>query len=32
MIYDFDQDSGIQLSQAFSLGVLYSFQNFEDKK
>jgi hypothetical protein len=32
LLYDFDQDSGIQLSQAFSLGVLYSFQNFEDKK
>lgn len=32
MIYDYDQDSGIQLSQAFSLGVLYSFQNFEEKK
>jgi DUF3078 family protein len=32
MIYDFDQDSGVQLSQAFSLGVLYSFQNFEEKK
>jgi hypothetical protein len=32
MLYDYDQDSGIQLSQAFSLGVLYSFQNFEEKK
>jgi len=32
MIYDFDQDSGVQLSQAFSLGVLYAFQNFEEKK
>jgi hypothetical protein len=32
MIYDYDQDSGIQLSQAFSLGVLYAFQNFEEKK
>jgi hypothetical protein len=32
LLYDFDQDSGLQLSQAFSLGILYSFQNFEDKK
>ncbi len=32
MIYDFDQDGDVQLSQAFSLGVLYSFQNFESKK
>lgn len=32
MIYDFDQDSGIQLNQLFNLGFLYSFRNFEDKK
>lgn len=32
LLYDFDQDSGIQLSQAFSLGVLYTFQNYQDKK
>lgn len=32
LLYDFDQDSGVQLSQAFSLGVLYSFQNWEEKK
>lgn len=32
LIYDYDQDSGIQLSQAFSLGILYSFQNYEEKK
>jgi hypothetical protein len=31
LIYDFDQDSGIQLSQAFSLGILYSFQNYAEK-
>ncbi len=31
LLYDFDQDSGVQLSQAFSLGVLYTFQNFKDK-
>ncbi|MBX2915734.1 MAG: DUF3078 domain-containing protein [Cyclobacteriaceae bacterium] len=29
LVYDFDQDSGVQLSQAFSLGVLYTFQNFD---
>lgn len=32
LLYDFDQDSGVQLSQAFSLGFQYSFQNYEDKK
>jgi hypothetical protein len=32
LLYDFDQDSGVQLSQAFSLGVLYTFQNYQDKK
>jgi hypothetical protein len=32
LIYDYDQDSGIQLSQAFSLGILYSFQNYDEKK
>jgi len=30
-LYDIDQDSGLQLSQAFSIGVLYTFQNFEKK-
>lgn len=29
LLYDFDQDAGVQLSQAFSLGVLYTFQNFK---
>lgn len=28
LLYDLDQDSGLQLSQAFSLGILYTFQNF----
>jgi hypothetical protein len=28
-IYDFDQDHSPQYSQAISLGVLYTFQNFE---
>lgn len=31
-LYDYDQDSGIQLSQLFNIGFLYSFQNFEEKK
>ncbi len=29
MIYDYDQDNAVQLSQAFSLGFLYTFQNFK---
>ena len=29
MLYDFDQDSGLQVSQAFSLGMLYTIQNFK---
>lgn len=32
LLYDYDQDSGVQLSQTFNLGVLYTFQNYEDKK
>lgn len=32
LIYDYDQDNAVQLAQAFSLGVAYSFQNFEEKK
>lgn len=32
LLYDYDQDSGVQLSQALTLGVLYTFQNYEDKK
>ncbi|HRI78986.1 MAG TPA: DUF3078 domain-containing protein [Cyclobacteriaceae bacterium] len=32
MVYDYDQDASAQYSQAFSLGILYSFQNFADKK
>ncbi len=32
MIYDYDQDASAQYSQAFSLGVLYTFQNFVEKK
>ena len=32
LLYDIDQDSGLQTSQAFSLGILYSFQNFAPPK
>jgi hypothetical protein len=32
MIYDFDQDSGAQFSQVFSLGFLYTFQNYDEPK
>lgn len=32
LLYDVDQDSSLQTSQAFSLGVLYSFQNFAPPK
>jgi len=31
-IYDYDQDASPQYSQALSLGVLYTFQNFAEKK
>jgi hypothetical protein len=30
LIYDYDQDKDVQLSQAFSLGVMYSFQNYKE--
>ena len=30
LLYDYDQDSGAQMSQAFSLGILYAFQNYKD--
>ncbi|WP_254157225.1 DUF3078 domain-containing protein [Chryseosolibacter indicus] len=32
LLYDFDQDSGAQLSQVFSFGFLYTFQNYQDSK
>jgi Protein of unknown function (DUF3078) len=32
LLSDYDQDNHVQLSQAFSLGILYSFQNYEEKK
>jgi hypothetical protein len=28
MLYDYDQDSGAQFTQVFSLGFTYSIQNF----
>jgi hypothetical protein len=31
LIYDYDQDSGAQVSQVFNLGFAYSFQNYTDK-
>ncbi len=32
LLYDHNQDNRMQVSQAFSLGVLYTFQNYEEKK
>ncbi|MEJ0033173.1 MAG: hypothetical protein WDO15_23840 [Bacteroidota bacterium] len=32
LLYDYDQDPGAQWSQVFSLGMLYTIQNYEDKK
>jgi hypothetical protein len=32
LLYDYDQDTGAQLSQVFSIGFLYTFQNYEDPK
>ena len=32
LLYDFDQDSGAQISQVFNLGFAYSFQNYEEPK
>lgn len=32
LIYDIDQDSGAQLSQAFNFGFAYSFQNYKELK
>ncbi len=30
VMYDYDQDSEVQVSQAFSIGFLYTFQNFKE--
>jgi hypothetical protein len=32
MLYDYDQDSKAQISQLLNIGLLYTFQNYEDKK
>jgi hypothetical protein len=32
LLYDYDQDSGLQVSEFFSVGFLLSFQNYEDPK
>jgi hypothetical protein len=32
VLYDRNQDTNVQVSQAFSLGILYTFQNYADKK
>ncbi len=32
LLYDFDQDSGAQISQVFNLGFAYSLQNYAEKK
>ncbi len=30
LLYDYDQDTGTQLSQVFSIGFLYTFQNYPE--
>lgn len=32
LLYDYDQDSGAQLSQVFNLGFAFSYQNFAEPK
>lgn len=32
VLYDYDQDNEVQLSQALSLGFVYAFQNYEEEK
>ncbi|HYC84102.1 MAG TPA: DUF3078 domain-containing protein [Chryseosolibacter sp.] len=32
LVYDYDQDSGVQISEFFSLGFLFNFQNYEEPK
>ncbi|MGF1637178.1 MAG: DUF3078 domain-containing protein [Cyclobacteriaceae bacterium] len=32
VLYDIDQDAAVQFSQALSIGIAYTFKNFEDKK
>jgi hypothetical protein len=31
LLYDFDQDSGAQISQVFNIGFAYTFRNFEEE-
>lgn len=31
LVYDYDQDSGAQISQVFNLGFAYTFRNFEEE-
>jgi hypothetical protein len=31
LVYDYDQDSGAQVSQVFSIGFSYTFRNFEEE-
>lgn len=31
LVYDYDQDTDVQLSQVFTVGLSYSFRNFEEK-
>lgn len=32
LLYDYDQDDEVQLSQLLNIGFLYTFQNYEEKK
>jgi hypothetical protein len=32
LLYDHNQDNGVQFSQALSVGMMYTFQNFVEKK
>jgi hypothetical protein len=32
LLYDYDQDTGAQVSQVFNLGFAYSIQNYEEPK
>ncbi len=32
VLYDFDQDDEVQTSQLLNIGIMYTFQNYEDKK
>lgn len=31
LLYDYDQDTSVQLSQLFTLGIVYTLQNYSDK-